>query len=103
MTFDVIVQLFLTVSFYSDPPTYAESVGGAVRLWDDDDDDDDSPEENMGDFTYTPMYTYVYNYRPPPGYTEVVQVNFALDSPIRYYTVLTLFQMTKYRYSFCPN
>lgn len=27
----------------------------------------------MGDLTFTPMYTYVYNYRPPPAYTEVVQ------------------------------
>ena len=42
-----------------------------MNLWDDDDDDTDSPEENMGDLTYTPMYTYVYNYRPPPAYTEV--------------------------------
>ena len=25
----------------------------------------------MGDLTYTPMYNYVYNYRPPPTYTEV--------------------------------
>ena len=32
----------------------------------------------MGDLTYTPMYTYVYNYRPPPAYTEVVQVGFFL-------------------------
>lgn len=59
----------------SDPPTYVESVGGAVNLWDDDDDDDNnSPESNMGDLTYTPMYTYVYNYRPPPSYSEVTQV-----------------------------
>ncbi|KAK7115753.1 arrestin domain-containing protein 3-like [Littorina saxatilis] len=47
---------------FEDPPTYAESVGGAVDLNDDDDDDGC----NMGDLTYTPMYTYVYNYRPPP-------------------------------------
>lgn len=58
---------------FEDPPTYAESISGAVNLWDDDDDDNDSPEENMGDLTFTPMYTYVYNYRPPPAYTEVVQ------------------------------
>lgn len=60
---------------FEDPPTYAESVGGAVNLWDDDDDDGDcnNPEENMGDLTYTPMYTYVYNYRPPPSYSEVTQ------------------------------
>ena len=62
-------------SLFTDPPTYAESIGGAVTLWDDDDDDTDSPEQNMGDLTYTPMYTYVYNYRPPPAYTEVVQVS----------------------------
>ena len=53
-----------------DPPTYAESVGGAVDLCDDDD-DDDNPTNNMGDLTYTPMYTYVYDYRPPPAYHEV--------------------------------
>lgn len=49
----------------TDPPTYVESVGGAVNL-NDDEDDDDEPGSNMGDLTYTPMYTYVYNYRPPP-------------------------------------
>ena len=54
-----------------DPPTYAESIGGAVNLNDDDDDDNSS---NMGDLTYTPMYTYVYNYRPPPAYAEVGSV-----------------------------
>ncbi|WAQ97737.1 ARRD3-like protein [Mya arenaria] len=58
---------------FEDPPTYVESVGGAVNLWDDDDDDNTSPENNMGDLTYTPMYTYVYNYRPPPRYSDVVQ------------------------------
>ncbi|PVD20087.1 hypothetical protein C0Q70_20581 [Pomacea canaliculata] len=50
---------------FEDPPTYVESVGGAVNL-NDDEDDDDEPGSNMGDLTYTPMYTYVYNYRPPP-------------------------------------
>lgn len=49
------------VQLFSDPPTYAESVGGAVRMWDEDEED----EENMGYLTYTPMYTYMYNYRPP--------------------------------------
>ena len=49
-----------------------------MTLWDDDD-DNDSPEQNMGDLTYTPMYTYVYNYRPPPDYTEVVQVSASLQ------------------------
>ncbi|XP_060581680.1 arrestin domain-containing protein 3-like [Ruditapes philippinarum] len=57
---------------FEDPPTYAESVSGAVNLWDEDD-DRNNPEENMGDLTYTPLYTYVYNYRPPPNYTEVAQ------------------------------
>ncbi|XP_041371561.1 arrestin domain-containing protein 3-like [Gigantopelta aegis] len=52
---------------FDDPPTYAESIGGAVNINDDDDDDNSS---NMGDLTYTPMYTYVYNYRPPPAYAE---------------------------------
>ncbi|XP_060063713.1 arrestin domain-containing protein 3-like [Ylistrum balloti] len=52
---------------FDDPPTYHESVGGAVNIWDDEDDD---PRYNMGDLTYTPMYTYVYNYRPPPAYSE---------------------------------
>ena len=65
-------MLFSNYLYIVDPPTYAESISGAVNLWDDDDDDNDSPEENMGDLTYTPMYTYVYNYRPPPAYTEVV-------------------------------
>ncbi|KAK3583525.1 hypothetical protein CHS0354_026108 [Potamilus streckersoni] len=55
--------------FEVDPPTYAESVGGAVSLWDDED-DNTNDEGNMGDLTYTPMYCYVYNYRPPPAYTE---------------------------------
>ena len=54
---------------FDDPPTYHESVGGSVRL-DDEDDDDDENTCNMGDLTYTPMYNYVYNYRPPPTYTE---------------------------------
>lgn len=53
-----------------DPPTYAESIGGAVNI--DDDDDDEPPGSNMGDLTYTPMYRYVYNYRPPPAYHEVI-------------------------------
>ncbi|XP_076465780.1 arrestin domain-containing protein 3-like [Babylonia areolata] len=49
---------------FEDPPTYAESIGGAVDL---NDDDDEEPGFNMGDLTFTPMYTYVYNYRPPPS------------------------------------
>lgn len=56
------------VPLFTDPPTYAVSVGGAVDIQDD---DDDGPDSNMGDLTYTPMYTYVYDYRPPPAYSEV--------------------------------
>ena len=52
-----------------DPPTYHESVGGAVSIVDEDDGDD--PDFNMGDLTYTPMYAYVYNYRPPPAYADI--------------------------------
>ncbi len=53
----------------SDPPTYAESLTGAVDIRDEDDD----TQGTMGDLTYTPMYTYVYDYRyrPPPAYSEV--------------------------------
>ena len=40
-------------NYVTDPPTYSESISGAVNLWDNDDDDTDSPEENMGDLTYT--------------------------------------------------
>jgi hypothetical protein len=51
----------------ADPPTYAESLTGAVDIREDDD------QGTMGDLTYTPMYTYVYDYRyrPPPAYSEV--------------------------------
>ncbi|XP_046582154.1 arrestin domain-containing protein 3-like isoform X2 [Haliotis rubra] len=56
---------------FEDPPTYAESIGGAVNLCDD---EDDEPGSNMGDLTFTPMYTYVcsqpHDYRPPPAYSE---------------------------------
>ena len=40
-------------NYVSDPSTYAESISGAVNLLDDDDDDTHSPEENMGDLSYT--------------------------------------------------
>ena len=52
-----------------DPPTYAETLTGAVDIRDEDDDQ----YGTMGDLTYTPMYTYVYDYRykPPPAYSEV--------------------------------
>ncbi|XP_064653310.1 arrestin domain-containing protein 3-like isoform X2 [Lineus longissimus] len=55
---------------FDDPPTYAESICGAVNIQDDDDDDGLG---TMGDLTYTPMYTYVYDYRyrPPPAYSEI--------------------------------
>ena len=55
----------------SDPPTYAESSTGAVDIRDEDDDEPGT----MGDVTFTPMYTYVYDYRyrPPPAYSEVCQ------------------------------
>lgn len=64
--------IFFPFSFiFLDPPTYAESISGAVNIDDDDDDDNEPPGSNMGDLTYTPMYRYVYNYRPPPAYHEV--------------------------------
>ncbi|KAK3795856.1 hypothetical protein RRG08_001896, partial [Elysia crispata] len=53
---------------FDDPPTYAESIGGAVNIYDEE--DDEPPGSNMGDVTFTPMYRYVYNYRPPPAYHE---------------------------------
>lgn len=49
-----------------DPPTYCESVEGAVSILDDDDD-----PTQMGSVTFTPMYTFVYDYRRPPAYSEV--------------------------------
>ena len=62
----------------TDPPTYAESVGGAVDL---NDDDDDEPGSNMGDLTFTPMYTYVYNYRPPPWDHHGEELPLAIGPP----------------------
>ncbi|XP_061172330.1 arrestin domain-containing protein 3-like [Saccostrea echinata] len=50
---------------FGDPPTYRESVEGAVSILDDDDD-----PGQMGSVTFTPMYTYVYDYRRPPAYSE---------------------------------
>ncbi|KAK2174398.1 hypothetical protein NP493_802g03054 [Ridgeia piscesae] len=52
-----------------EPPTYAESMTGAVDIRDE---DDDQPG-TMGDLMFTPMYTYVYDYRyrSPPAYSEV--------------------------------
>ena len=64
-----------------DPPTYAESVGGAVDL---NDDDDDEPGSNMGDLTFTPMYTYVYNYRPPPSDDHGEELTLAIGPPSSY-------------------
>lgn len=57
---------------FDPPPTYAESVEGAVDIRDED--DVDGQEGVMGDFTFTPMYTYVtdYQYPPhPPPYSEI--------------------------------
>jgi len=44
---------------------------GAVDIRDE---DDDQPG-TMGDLMFTPMYTYVYDYRyrSPPAYSEVSQ------------------------------
>ncbi|GFN82444.1 polyprotein [Plakobranchus ocellatus] len=53
---------------FDDPPTYAESIGGAVNIYDEE--DDEPSGANMGDMTFTPMYRYVYNYRPPPAHLE---------------------------------
>lgn len=52
-----------------DPPMYAESLTGAVDIRDE---DDDQPGA-IGDYMFTPMYTYVYEYRYrcPPAYSEV--------------------------------
>lgn len=53
----------------ADPPMYAESLTGAVDIRDEDDDQLGS----VGDYMFTPMYTYVYDYRYrcPPAYSEV--------------------------------
>lgn len=60
----VLFKLFLTECL--DPPTYCESVEGAVSILDDDDD-----PTQMGSVTFTPMYTFVFDYRRPPAYSEV--------------------------------
>ena len=51
---------------------YAESLTGAVDIRDEDDDQQGS----VGDYMFTPMYTYVYDYRYrcPPAYSEVCYV-----------------------------
>jgi len=51
---------------------YAESLTGAVDIRDEDDDQPGS----VGDYMFTPMYTYVYDYRYrcPPAYSEVCRV-----------------------------
>ncbi|CAD5118681.1 unnamed protein product [Dimorphilus gyrociliatus] len=50
------------------PPTYVESLGGAVSIRDEDDDE----QNTIGELLFTPMYTYVvdYRFRPPPAYSE---------------------------------
>lgn len=70
------------------PPTYAESIGGAVNL-NDDEDDDDVPGYNMGDLTYTPLYTYVYNYRPPVLNNHDDEMGLAIMAPGNLKTHLT--------------
>ena len=61
---NLIVKMFLP-----EPPTYAESISGAVDIRDEDDDQ----LGTIGDMMFTPMYTYVYDYRfrCPPAYSEV--------------------------------
>ena len=53
----------------AEPPTYAESISGAVSIRDEDDDQ----RGTMGDMMFTPMYTYVYDNRcrAPPAYSQV--------------------------------
>jgi len=48
---------------------YAESLTGAVDIRD----EDDNQPGSVGDYMFTPMYTYVYDYRYrcPPAYSEV--------------------------------
>ncbi len=68
---------------FPEPPTYAESLTGAVDIRDE---DDDQPG-TMGDLTFTPMYTYVYDYRyrPPPAYSEVTVDNGIGSETFPYY------------------
>ena len=68
LTYFVIA--FILHCILGEPPTYVESLTGAVDIRDEDDD----TQGTMGDLTYTPMYTYVYDYRyrPPPAYSEVL-------------------------------
>ena len=35
----------------------------------------------MGDLTFTPMYTYVYNYRPPPSDDHGEELTLAIGPP----------------------
>ena len=65
----IIVYFRLFHAMVIDPPTYAETISGAVDIRDEDDDQ----LGTMGDLTFTPMYTYVYDYRyqVPPAYSEV--------------------------------
>ena len=63
--------------YLTEPPTYAESMTGAVDIRDE---DDDQPG-TMGDLMFTPMYTYVYDYRyrSPPAYSEVGQSSHSVN------------------------
>jgi hypothetical protein len=62
---------------FADPPMYAESLTGAVDIRDEDDDQLGS----VGDYMFTPMYTYVYDYRyrSPPAYSEVLPISESLQ------------------------
>ena len=66
MQIEMICNIYVLTA---DPPMYAESLTGAVDIRDEDDDQPGS----VGDYMFTPMYTYVYDYRYrcPPAYSEV--------------------------------
>ena len=66
---DVCVGMCRCVDVCVDPPMYAESLNGAVDIRDEDDDQLGS----IGDYMFTPMYTYVYeyHYQCPPAYSVV--------------------------------
>ena len=72
----------LLLSWYilSEPPTYAESISGAVSILDEDED----AQGTVGDMMFTPMYTYVYDYRfrAPPAYSEVSAFKFRANKSV---------------------
>ena len=65
---------------FTEPPTYAESISGAVDIRDEDDDQIGT----IGDMMFTPMYTYVYDYRfrCPPAYSEVTPTHYVYSSVV---------------------